>query len=148
MAKSHPSRAAAAPALPMTKNWVAPVVLAGVALTHYGYDIPASYFDNVGYAARNIFYALRGLEGALFAIVIGLLARRADVSAVCLWAVYEESQTTICRIAKGIGAPNQAYEQFAGLCGKPSYLLGLVFAGLIALGLLYELGRHRGQKRS
>lgn len=125
--------------------WLAPLLLFAVAVTHYGYDPLAAHFQNAGYAARNLFYAFRGLEGVVFAAVVGMLARRVDVSIVCLWAIYEEGMTTACRVAKGIGEPNRTHEMFVGLCGNGAYSMGLIFAGLIALGFLYELGRPRGK---
>lgn len=125
--------------------WLAPLLLLAVAVTHYGYDPLSVYFTNSGYAARNLFYAFRGAEGVVFAVVIGILARRADVAIVCLWAVSEEGMTSACRVAKGIGEPNRTHETFVGLCGNGAYSLGLFIGGLVALGFLYELGRARGK---
>ena len=127
------------------QHGLAALLLLSVALCHYGYDPLAAYFGGTGYAARNLFYTLRGLEGAVLFFVVGALVKRPAVSIVCLWGLLEEGQTAACRVAKGIGQPNKAYETFTGLCGSSLYTLGLFALGLIALGIAYELGGPRGK---
>jgi hypothetical protein len=106
------------------------ILLVLIAGTHYFYEILASAYQDQGAAARAIFYALRGIEGAALFVVIGLLARRPLVWLVCLWGAFEESQTAVCRLARGIdNVPG--YEAFQGLCGNGWYTLGLMaMAGL------------------
>ena len=130
------------------RHGLAALLLLSVALCHYGYDPLAQLFGGTGYAARNLFYCLRGFEGVVLFATIGVLAKRPSVSVVCLWGLLEEGQTAACRIAKGIGAPNKTHETFVGLCGNGAYSMGLFVAGLLALAIWYEIGRAvRGPKR-
>jgi len=64
------------------------------------------------------------------------------VFAACLLGMFEEGMTTACRASKPIGGV-LGYEPFSGLCGPEWYRLGLGLLGLVALGLVYELGRIR-----
>ena len=111
------------------------ILLVLIASTHYGYEILASAYQDQGAAARAIFYALRGIEGAALFVVVGLLARRPLVWLVCLWGAVEESQTTVCRLARGIeNVPG--YDAFQGLCGAPWYTLGLMVMAILAVHIL------------
>lgn len=122
---------------------LAAVLLMLIAFTHYGYEPLASLYADRGQAARAIFYALRGFEGAALFCIVGLLARRNVVLVVCLWGAFEESQTTVCRLARGIDN-SPGYEAFVGLCGQPMYTLGLW--ALVCLAL-YLRGQHERNTR-
>jgi hypothetical protein len=111
------------------------VVLVVVVATHYGYDPLASFYSDpslsadentnrIGQAARDWFYVLRGFEGTVLFALVGLLARRPLVWAVCLWGALEEAQTAVCGLAYPLRMP--AYEPFKGLCG--TYWIGLCVA--------------------
>ena len=119
---------------------LASLLLFVVAACHYGYDPLAHFFGGTGYAARNLFYILRGLEGVILFTVIGSLVRHPAVWVVCLWGLVEEGQTATCRIAKGIGEKNNSYEQFSGLCGAEMYWLGL-FAALVIGAYILDRGK-------
>lgn len=112
---------------------LAAILMLLVAGTHYGYDpIAAAFYKDQTAAARALFYAFRGIEGAALFLVVGLLARRPLVLAVCLWGVLEEGQTAVCRLARGIeNVP--VHEAFQGLCGSPMYGLGLMIAACLAI---------------
>lgn len=135
----------AVPALPKTdmhkKHWLAALLLFTVAACHYGYDPLAKLFGGTGYAARNLFYVLRGIEGVVLFYLIGVLAKHPLVWVVCAWGLIEEGQTAACRIAKGIGEKNNQYEQFSGLCGTDMYWLGLV-AALVIGAFILDRGNH------
>jgi len=114
---------------------LAAILLVLVASVHYGYEPLALYYEDQAGAARAIFYALRGIEGAALFLVVGLLARKPLVFAVCMWGAFEESQTAVCRLARGIGEVPK-YEAFEGLCGNPMYTIGLMIAAGLAIHLL------------
>lgn len=117
-------------------------VFVAVGITHYAYDPLSLLFDKQAYAARNIFYAMRGIEGVVLLAIIGMLAKSLTASVACLWGITEEGLTAACRIIKGIGEPNPSnHVQFAGLCGPEAYWIGAVFAALMGLAIVYELGR-------
>jgi hypothetical protein len=117
-----------------------------VGVTHFGYDWIAKLYEQQDAAARAWFYMLRGVEGAALFGVIATLARSAAVFAVCLLGMFEESLTTACRASKPIGE-SLGYAPFAGLCGREWYFAGLIALGLVALAIVYDLGRGRGSKR-
>jgi len=117
---------------------LAAILLALIALVHYSYDLWAMGYANQAQAARNIFYILRGVGGAVLFCIVGLLSRRTVVLAVCLFGAFEESQTAVCGLARGIDSL-PGYEAFVGLCGQPMYTIGLWALVCLALYL-------RGQK--
>ncbi len=117
-----------------------------IAACHYSYEWLALLYADHRAAGRAIFYIARGIEGTALFVVIAHLARNRWVSLVCLFGLFEESQTAICRAAKPI-AERPAVELFQGLCGEPWYGAGIFIAGAIALAMYYELGRLRGHKR-
>jgi len=98
---------------------------------HYTDGHLAQGFSNHDAAARAIYYMLRGIEGTALFAVVAILARNRWVFLVCLFGMFEESQTTICRAAKPI-AERPAVELFKGLCGEPWYGAGLFIALLLA----------------
>lgn len=125
---------------PQSSPRLAVVLLVLVAGTHYGHAPLAALFDDPDAASRALFYAFRGVEGtALFALV-GLLSRHPAVWAVCLWGVFEESQTAICRIGAGIGS-DAGVDLFAGLCGPDWYWGGVVIAALFAMWFAFQGAR-------
>lgn len=114
---------------------------------HYTDSHLAKLYEHPEAASKAIFYILRGIEGSLLFVVIASIVRSRFVLLVCLFGVFEESQTAICRAAKPIDT-KPAVELFTGICGEPLYGIGLVAAGVIALAIEYELGRRRGKGRT
>ncbi len=120
------------------------ILLALIALTHYGYEPIASLFGQQA-TQSSIFYILRGYEGlALFAF-IGILARRVDVAAVCVWGMVEEGQTAICRLAVGLTS-QVSVPPYTGVCGRGMYWIGIVAAALLALFVARELKNERNDR--
>jgi len=117
---------------------LAAILLALIALVHYSYDILASGYADQAQAARNIFYILRGVGGAVLFGIVGILSRRTLVLAVCLFGVFEESQTAVCGLARGVDDV-PGYSAFVGLCGEPMYAVGLVIAIGLAAHLLDKI---------
>ena len=115
-----------------------------VAVTHFGYDVIALLYKQQEAAARAWFYLLRGIEGAFLFAVIAAMARYRAVVAVCLLGLTEESLTAACRASRPIGEL-PGYAPFAGLCGREWYFAGLIALGIVALGIVYDLGRGRGK---
>lgn len=109
-----------------------------VVMTHYAADHLGQAYADPGAASRAWFYILRGVEGVALFAVIACLARNRWVTAVCLFGLFEESQTAVCRAARPI-AERPAVELFQGLCGGPWYGVGLLVAALIAASLLDKL---------
>jgi len=101
-----------------------------IVVCHYAGSHLAQGYADPDAAKRAIFYILRGIEGTVLFMVVSTLARNRWVSVVCLFGIFEESQTAICRAAKPI-AERPAVELFQGLCGEPWYGVGL----FVALGL-------------
>lgn len=122
---------------------LAAVLLLLVVLCHYTDSHLAQGYANPDAAARAIFYMLRGVEGAALFVIVAGLARNRWVFAVCLFGMFEESQTTICRAAKPI-AERPAVELFKGLCGEPWYGVGLFVAIVLAMHMADRL--REGQK--
>ena len=130
---------------PMSKTvWTALALFVLVLLTHYGYDPLAKLFDEPK-AARRLFYTLRGAEGAVLFVVVGILSQGILMRLASLWGLYEESQTTVCQLAEGIDH-RSAYVPFQGLCGSGWYAVGLVIAFCLACAINYVAGRPRGPK--
>jgi len=102
-----------------------------VGATHYLYSPLSIGHADPQYTAQAWFYALRGVEGAALFLVVGLLARHPLVTAVCVWGFFEESQTTVCRLAAGVDEKPMV-PLFSGLCGTDFYWLGVVAMILIA----------------
>jgi hypothetical protein len=111
---------------------LAALLLFIVAGTHYFYEPLALLFEDRAFAARSIFYAARGIEGAALFLLLGLLARQPLVGLVCVWGAVEEAQTAVCRVAAGIGRPVEA-SPFTGLCGAEMYWFGALAAGCLAV---------------
>jgi hypothetical protein len=135
----------------MTGKRLAILVLCLWFFTHYGYDPLASLYSDpsltiaederrVAQAARDWFYVLRGFEGTFLFALVGLLAGRPLVWAVCLWGAIEELQTAVCGMAYPLRMP--PYESFRGLCGNGWYSIGLFVSALIAVKIL-----DRGNKK-
>lgn len=114
---------------------LAAILIAVIAITHYGYDPLASLYKDEQAAARALFYILRGFEGAALFGIIGLLARRPLVLTICVWGAFEEAQTGVCRLARGIESL-QSVEIFEGLCGRPMYTIGLMIAAALSVHYL------------
>lgn len=113
-----------------------------VAMTHFSYPYLAAGYAHPGEAERVWFYILRGIEGTALFVLVGLLAGRRMVWAVCAAGAIEESQTSICQLAIGIEtAP--AHSAFEGICGKGYYMMGLIVALVLAVSLADKL---RGKK--
>lgn len=114
---------------------LAALLLLLVAIVHYSYDILAMGYADQAQAARNIFYVLRGVGGAVLFCIVGLLSRRVLVWMACALGAFEETQTAACGLAVGIdGSPG--YEAFQGLCGSPWYTLGLMAIAGLAVHIL------------
>jgi hypothetical protein len=117
---------------------LAVLLLVLVVACHFGGDLIAAGYDQPQAASKALFYILRGIEGTALFAVIASLARHRWVTAACLFGMFEESQTAICRAARPI-AERPAVELFQGLCGEPWYGVGLFVAALIAVSLLDRL---------
>lgn len=120
---------------------LAALLLAIVAACHYGYDILAQAYADPGRAARAWFYILRGMEGAVLYVLVGLLAGHRLVWLVCLWGAFEEGESAVCRLAAGV-VNRPAYEPFEGICGNGWYMAGVVMAAWLAV-LIHE---NKGKK--
>jgi hypothetical protein len=110
---------------------LAMLLLALVAGCHYLYDPLSLLYEKQAAAAPAIFYILRGIEGAALFAIIATLRKSPMVLAVCAWGMYEESQTAICRLSRGI-ANQPAYGIFEGICGRGWYSIGLIVALALA----------------
>lgn len=110
---------------------LAALLLLLVTGTHYLYAPLSLLYEDSAFAARSIFYAARGFEGAALFVLLGLLVRKPLVGLVCAWGALEEAQTGICRIAAGLGSPVET-SAFSGLCGVEMYSLGVIAAALLA----------------
>lgn len=111
------------------------LLLVMVAVTHYGYQPLADFYADTDKAARAIFYVLRGIEGcALYALVWWLAPKsgagfRVGLAIACAWGMLESAQTSVCRIAAGIGQ-SVAPPAYHGLC---DVVTGLPIYGMTAL---------------
>lgn len=127
------------------KRLAVPLLLA-VAVTHFGYELIALAYTEQAAAAKAWFYMLRGLEGVVLFGAIAALSKSLAVTLVCALGIWEEGLTVACRASKPIGEA-LGYAPFVGLCGREWYWIGLAALGLVALGIAYDLGKDRGQKR-
>jgi hypothetical protein len=116
--------------------------------THYTYDLIAAYYTDPAYAAKALFYILRGFEGAILYLVVWSLslivwartnmrstgAFCVPVSGACAWGALEEFQTAACRISIGVEVHPITYP-FKGLCdqvtGVPVYMVTLLVVVLV-----------------
>lgn len=114
---------------------LAALLLLLVAGCHYLYDPISALYPNPERAAKNLFYCFRGIEGAALFGVIAVLAKNRLVMVICAWGMFEESQTAICSVTRGLGV-KQNYAVFEGLCGPGLYSIGLVIAAVIAYHLV------------
>lgn len=121
--------------------WLGAGLFILIGVTHYSYDLLALLYENQEQAAKAIFYILRGNEGAVLFVIIGLLKRHPLVHVACLFGLFEESQTSICRLSKPI-AEKQAYELFQGICGYDWKWAGAAIA-LILVFVALDLGRKK-----
>lgn len=119
------------------------VVLAGV---YIGSDWIGLSYANPAAASRAWFYILRGIEGVCLFAAVAALCRHRAVSAVCLLGMFQEGSSAACRASKPIGE-TLGYVQFAGICGRELDVIGYALFAVVALGLAYEIGRHRGKAR-
>lgn len=125
---------------------LASLLLVLVVVTHYAYEPLAGFYANQRQAAQAIFYALRGVEGAVLYLVVWSLTPfrplsvRLAVSTVCAWGALEEAQTAVCMAAKGFGAGKASTAPYAGLCdavtGLPIYM-GTLLLVLLLFALQY-----------
>lgn len=111
---------------------LAALLLAVIALCHYAYEPLAQQYDNPARAAAAIFYILRGMEGAILYLLVGLLAGHRLVWLLCIWGSFEEGESAVCQLAIGV-VNRRPYEPFQGICGNGYYMFGIVIAGWLAL---------------
>lgn len=129
------------------------LLLVLVVVTHYGYDLLASFYPDPGAASRAWFYVLRGIEGGLLYLVVWSLAPlrpaavRIGVAVACAWGALEELQTAACRLAVGIDRTAEP-GLFRGLCdvvtGWPVYMLTITAALLVSV-LRFRRGKNNGR---
>ncbi len=119
-------------------------LLALVFSVHFGCDWIGSRYASHEAATKAWFYILRGIEGVALFAAIACLQRSRAVIAVCALGMFEEGMTAACRASLPI-AEVPGVSSFSGLCGDDWYRFGLLMQGLVALGIVYELGRSRGK---
>lgn len=120
---------------------LAALLLAVVAAVHYGYEPLAQYYADPARAAKGLFYILRGVEGFVLFLLIGLLAGSRMVWLVALWGAAEEGQSAVCQLAIGV-VNRRPYEPFQGICGNGWYMAGIVIAAWLAL-MIHENRNNR-----
>ncbi len=113
---------------------LAALLLLIVAGTHYLYPVLALNYEHPEVAARGIFYAARGIEGAALFSLLGIFSRRPEVWAVCGLGAIEESETALCRLSYPIDQV-KGFPIFEGACGQPYYAIGLWLLVCLALYL-------------
>jgi hypothetical protein len=113
-----------------------------VLATHAGYPLLASTAADPDAAARSWFYVLRGIEGTALFAVVAAMARSFGVAVVCAWGAFEESQTSVCRLAMPMGEAPAILS--GGLCDEvlPVYVTGVVV--LLAVGAWMSWRAARG----
>lgn len=119
------------------------MLLALVAVVHYGYPLIADFYPNTPQAAKAWASVLRGVEAAsLYLVVWGLtpskpVAARLAVGTACAWGTLESAQIVACRLAYPMSRPPPDVGQFAGLCDKvtglPVYMLTITVVLLVAV---------------
>ncbi len=121
---------------------IATLLLAAVALLHYGIDYLATLWPDPLAARRALFYIGQGLKGCLLWACLAALApkRMASVPllAVCAWGFVEDAMVAGCRIVRGIAnIPTPGL--WRGVCDDlteaPVYLVGPA-VGLLAACIL------------
>jgi hypothetical protein len=109
------------------------LLVVAIAATHYGYDPLCALVPSLEHASKAVFYVLRGAEGTVLFVIIGIL--RPALWPVCIWGAVEEGETAVCRIAIGSVTPPAA-SPWSGLCGDytqlPLYMLGVVYLAILA----------------
>lgn len=137
---------------------LAALLLALIAVVHYGGDHLATLYEDVAVAQRGIYYVARSFEGVTQYAVIGLLAialRREKllmrikatepgsvkgaavlfssatglVAVVCCWGAIEHLQAGVCRLSLGVSNRVPSGPPLTGICDD---LTGLP---LYALGM-------------
>ena len=112
--------------------------------THFGCDWIGSHYASPESATKAWFYILRGIEGTALFAVVACLQRSRSVISVCALGMFEEGMTAACRASLPISQV-PGVSAFSGLCGDGWYQFGLLMQGLVALGIVYELGRSSGK---
>lgn len=144
---------------------LAAVLLAMLAVVHYGPDVLAYAYPDHDAARRAIYYIARSIEGAIQYAVIALLtwwgrpkeaSRSKDAAPTispallvvlpCCWGVIEHLQAGVCRLSIGIANRPPPGAALTGICdeisGLPLYALGLgAVAFLAAVIAAQSLGR-------
>lgn len=123
---------------------LAALLLALLAVVHYGGDLLAPLYPDPGVAQRGIYYVARSIEGAAQYIVIAVLAIalwRAKslmrmkakepgrvkgaavlssatglVAMVCCWGALEHLQAAVCRLSLGISNRVPSGPPLTGIC--------------------------------
>lgn len=136
---------------------LAALLLALLAVVHYGGDLLAPLYPDPGVAQRGIYYVARSVEGATQYVVIALLVialRREKllrikakepgsvkgaavllssatglVAVVCCWGALEHLQAGICRLSLGVSNRVPSGQPLTGICDD------LTGVPLYALGL-------------
>lgn len=117
-----------------------------IAACNYMYDPISLLYVDSARAAKNLFYAFRGIEGAILFALVAALSNNRLIWAVCTWGFYEESQTTICSATNGFGN-KWTYQPFEGLCGSGWYAIGIFIAFALACAIDNAAGRRRDQSK-
>jgi hypothetical protein len=119
------------------------LLLVVVIVTHYGYDLIASFYPDALASAKAWASVLRAVEAvALYFIVLALapvkpwIVRKA-VACACAWGAFESAQIAVCRLAFPMNRPPPEVSQYTGLCDKvtglPVYMLTVSLVLLVAV---------------
>jgi hypothetical protein len=126
------------------------LLLSVVIVSHYGYDLIASFYPDAQQlaAARAWAYVLRGFETAiLYTAVLALAppAARSAFAVACGWGFFESAQVIACRMQYPMDRAPLPTGLYSGLCDKvtglPVYML-TVFVVLLVLSLRKSTDGH------
>jgi hypothetical protein len=119
------------------------LLLVLVVLTHYSYDLIASFYANQLAAAKAWHSVLRAGEGTLLYLVVWSLvplkptAVRYGAAVACAWGVFESAQIAVCRLQYPMDRPPPDTALYTGLCdtatGLPIYMLTVFIVLCIAV---------------
>lgn len=122
---------------------LASLLLVLVIVTHYSYDLIASFYLDMLSSAKAWHSVLRAIEAAVMYFVVWSLIPAEPVrvryaaSLACAWGAFESVQIAACRLVYPMDHPPPDTGPFAGLCDKvtgwPIYMLTVSVVLLFAV---------------
>jgi hypothetical protein len=127
----------------MRKAFLPSLLLVLVVITHYSYDLIASFYANQLAAAKAWHSVLRAVESTVLYLAVWSLvplkpaAIRYAAALACTWGAAESAQIAACRVLYPMDRPPPDTPLYSGLCDKatglPLYMMVITAILLVAV---------------